>query len=542
MRKVAGVVFCFLLVGSGAWAEQLSYVDLVERLTDLERLSLLPVPGEECAQWSSYDRASQYIAEKDLYVAWDANGDGGGCIRMEGERAVLAEMKGPGCIWRIWSAAPKDGHVRIYLDGEETPTVDLPFIQYFDGTTAPFNYPGLVHIVSKGHNNYVPIPYEKSCKIVADPGWGLYFVIGYTSFPAGTTVPSFSMNLTDQAREALTKANGTLTESLGEDPAGARRRERTRTRRVVVPAGESVEVFDLRGPKAFSALKVKRPTFANRDEEIAALRELALSITWDNEDSPSVWTPLGDFFGTAPGVNKYKSLPLGMTDEELYCYWYMPFAKRGLVEVTNDGSVDRELELSATYAPLRERVEKYGRFHAKWHRDAFNPTERERWPDWMMLKTEGTGRFCGVALHIWTPSAFNPYGTEGSWCWWGEGDEKFFVDGEKFPSSFGTGSEDYFGYAWCHAAPFENAYHNQPINEANAGHVSNNRWHVSDNVPFQRAEVLSPAGDSLNPFFKKKMPQNRSKGGIEAGSDRADFFRYQLTPILLRWCFQAVSP
>lgn len=32
--------------------------------------------------------------------------------------------------------------------------------------------------------------------------------------------------------------------------------------------------------------------------------------------------------------------------------------------------------------------------------------------------------------------------------WWGEGDEKFFVDGEKFPSSFGTGSEDYIGYAW----------------------------------------------------------------------------------------------
>ena len=56
-----------------------------------------------------------------------------------------------------------------------------------------------------------------------------------------------------------------------------------------------------------------------------------------------------------------------------------------------------------------------------------------------MLRTQGRGRFCGVMLHVWNPRG----------GWWGEGDEKFFVDGEKFPSTFGTGSEDYFGYAWC---------------------------------------------------------------------------------------------
>ena len=44
-----------------------------------------------------------------------------------------------------------------------------------------------------------------------------------------------------------------------------------------------------------------------------------------------------------------------------------------------------------------------GRFHAKWHRDAFLPTEPERWIDWPMLKTQGRGRFCGVALHVLEP-------------------------------------------------------------------------------------------------------------------------------------------
>ena len=75
-----------------------------------------------------------------------------------------------------------------------------------------------------------------------------------------------------------------------------------------------------------------------------------------------------------------------------------------------------------------------------------------------MLKTEGRGRFCGVMLHVWNPRG----------GWWGEGDEKFFVDGEKFPSTFGTGSEDYFGYAWCHPGLFQRPFHAQTMTQDNA--------------------------------------------------------------------------
>jgi len=80
-------------------------------------------------------------------------------------------------------------------------------------------------------------------------------------------------------------------------------------------------------------------------------------------------------------------------------------------------------------------------------------------------------------LHVWNPKG----------GWWGEGDEKFLVDGEKFPSTIGTGSEDYFGYAWCCAELFQNAYHNQTLVKNNKGHVSVNRWHVTDNIPFQKS-------------------------------------------------------
>ena len=70
-----------------AAAEQrLTYVDLVNRLTDLEQIAVLPAAGETCAQCSSYDRASKYDESTGKYVAWDANGDGQGVISKEGEQ------------------------------------------------------------------------------------------------------------------------------------------------------------------------------------------------------------------------------------------------------------------------------------------------------------------------------------------------------------------------------------------------------------------------------------------------------------------------
>ena len=197
-----------LLCGSLRAAQQeLTYVDLVKRLTDLEYLATVPAPGEQCAQWSSYDRRSRYDAATGKYVGWDANGDGNGIIRKEGDKQVLAEMEGPGCIWRIWSATPKEGHVRIYLDGASEPAVDLPFVGYFNHKNEPFTRSAIVHTVANGWNNYTPIPYQKSCKIVADPGWGDYYHFTYGTFPKGTQVPTFKRELSAADLAALDQAN-----------------------------------------------------------------------------------------------------------------------------------------------------------------------------------------------------------------------------------------------------------------------------------------------------------------------------------------------
>jgi hypothetical protein len=64
----ACLILTFRVAATAAAAESLTYVDLVQRLTDLERLALLPAPGERCEQWSSYDRASRYDAATGRYL------------------------------------------------------------------------------------------------------------------------------------------------------------------------------------------------------------------------------------------------------------------------------------------------------------------------------------------------------------------------------------------------------------------------------------------------------------------------------------------
>lgn len=490
--RTALVIVSVMLAGGMARADTYTYLDLIRQLTDLESLALAPKPGVKCAQWSSYDRASRYDPATGEYVAWDANGDGHGIIRRENGQQVFAEIEGPGVIWRIWSALPQEGRVRIYLDGDSNPAVDLRFREYFDNTQAPFIFPGLVYDASSGKNLYIPIPFQKSCKIVAEDNWGAYYHFTYTTYPKDTVLPTFRRQLTSEELLALAVANDFLTNKLGTDPAGPRKGQKTVRATANLAGGRTLTAARITGARAITALRVKVDGLSSRREEILAMRELALRITFDGESEPAVWAPLGDFFGTAPGINHYKSLPLGMTAEGFYSFWYMPFARSALVEIVNDGSTARRVRTEVTHAPLARPPSDYARFHAKWHRDAFNPTEKGRGIEWTMLTTEGRGRYVGVNLHVWNPKG----------GWWGEGDEMFYVDGEKFPSTFGTGSEDYFGYAWCNPTPFIKAYHNQPFNSGeNRGHASVNRWHITDNVPFQTSFTAT-----IEKYFPNTQP------------------------------------
>jgi hypothetical protein len=459
-----------------------TYPDLVRRMTDLRLLATLPPAGEKTLLASSYDRRSRYDAAADKYIDWAANDDGSGVERKEGTDSVMMDVQGPGCIWRTWSATAGPGHVKIYLDGAAEPAVDLPFAAYFDGKTAPFNRPNIVYIPSKaarGFDNYTPIPFEKSCKIVGEKGWGNYYHFNYTRFAAGTVVPTFAMKMPPADSAALDEADAVLGRCGTVPPIGGTDVNLSSLR---VGPGKTAKVLELPGTGAVTLIRVKLALPADPEAERNLLRQLTISIRWDGETAPAVWSPLGDFFGYVGGADRFKSLPVGVVDKPgdpagtatFYCNWYMPFANGAQIEVGNDGPAAVAMDWETRHEIPAAPVSSLARFHAKWHRDAFLPARADRAPDWTLLTTQGTGRFVGTHVHGW-----NPRGQ-----WWGEGDEKFFIDGEKFPSTFGTGSEDYFGYAWSSTGHFSRPYHNQILNENNAGHFDDNRWHVSDSVPF----------------------------------------------------------
>ena len=196
-----GLVLLVVAVGCLARAasaqQTLTYVDLVKRLTDLERLAVLPAAGRDVRPVVQL-RPRQQVRRGDRQVR--RLGRQRRRRRHHPQRgrpaSVMAEMEGPGCIWRIWSARPKQGHVKIYLDGSEQPAVDLPFVDYFDGKHAPFTYPLLSYDLKNiGLPRAEPLLPDPVPEVVQDrgrQGLGQLLPLHLRDLPKGTKVPTFS--------------------------------------------------------------------------------------------------------------------------------------------------------------------------------------------------------------------------------------------------------------------------------------------------------------------------------------------------------------
>lgn len=472
MQALCVAVVLVALVGVQAWsAPSVTLSDLLRRMIDIESLSTSAPAGERCVQASSYDRASRIVDGRK--VDWFANGDAGQYIRVEERNGrkemVMADIQGPGAIVRIWSANPK-GVLRIYIDGAEKPVVEREFPKLFDGSLGYPFVPPLAGVRSSGANIYFPIPFAKHALVTVEGGERMYYHVTYRLYSPDTTVESFSWEAVDRTRALGEEVMRRLAKPYETWRAPAR--ARTQNIRWNIPPGGS-QVLNLQGPACIVAIEMK-PS-ANDLQKM--LRAAVLEITWDDAMLPAVWSPLGDFFGTGPGLNPYQALPCGvLADGVMYSHWVMPFAQKASLRVCNEGDEPLVLTGKVVVRPIRwSRRRLY--FHAQWH--TRYPINTRPMRDWTMAEASGRGRFVGVALSVANP-------VRG---WWGEGDEKFYVDGETFPSTFGTGTEDFFGYAWGNPTPFTHAYHNQPRADGPArfGHVSNNRFFIIDNVPFEKS-------------------------------------------------------
>jgi hypothetical protein len=422
-------------------------------------------------------------------------------ITMDPQGHVLADMDGPGCVVRIWSANPNDaGKVRVYLDEAKEPVIEAPLTALLGGKwktklgdqeAAPFPDPVACER-SRGFNLYFPIAYAKHCKITVDRP-DIYYHVDYRTYPRGAEVETFRWDEFVKQRAAVAAAVKALAASRGPDF-----KDRTQWQtRILTPGIKDVtgEMLEPAGKEGHAVRYLECQVEAEKLPE--ALRSVVLKIWFDGAAEPQVCCPLGDFFGTGPGASEYTSLPLsaasgpskrgGSAPEDdgtetkfeqnatLTSHWLMPYARSARYQLENHGKRTVVVEPHYVVEPYRW-TDRSMHFHAKWRTGTM---KTRPFRDWTYCDLKGQGVFVGDMLSIFNPST----------AWWGEGDEKVFVDGETFPSWFGTGSEDYYGYAWSDPKPFQHAYHNQTRCDGpgTRGHTSVNRFHVLDAIPFTKS-------------------------------------------------------
>ncbi len=434
--RVAGLAWLALagsvMSGSGAAARTNTLVTLLAEMTDPAAVARFPVPAYRSLQASSYNRESVHRDRP----GWFADSDGVGFIREEnagGRREwVVMEHEGPGCLTKIWTPyfyydlENRTGpNIRVYLDGATEPVIDEGLIALVSGKGSV--KPPFAAFTARAGNLYLPIPFARSCRVTLTSK-PFYNIINYRAYPEGTPVRTFSWKQHRDAKDALAAAARALTRPP-ERPSGV---ERGATN--VVRAGRSLRVMLPEGPGAVRQFVVELPAARTN---AALLRTAVLEFTFDGR--PTVWCPLGDFFGSADALHPFDTWQRSVSTNGVFTgRWMMPYEKRGELRVSNRGT-------EPFAASLRTIVQSWSwdadslHFHARWRPEEVVPGTPFR--DWNFVSIEGRGVYVGDA---WT--VLNPQRN----TWWGEGDEKIYVDDAwdaGFPTHFGTGTEDYYGWA-----------------------------------------------------------------------------------------------
>jgi len=224
---------------------------------------------------------------------------------------------------------------------------------------------------------------------------------------------------------------------------------------IPVEAGKTAVLADIPGAGIIKHIWI---TISCPDPMIR--RNAVLRMYWDGETSPSVESPIGDFFGQGWGEKyNYASLPLAAAPgggNALVSYFSMPFEKGAKVTVENQsGEKINSFYYYIDYEKHAALPKNTGRFHAWWNRELTVPPQggENEWgalgeqgpnatgaENYVFADIEGRGQFVGVNYFVESPGPM----------WYGEGDDMFFIDGEPWPPSLhGTGTEDFFNSSWC---------------------------------------------------------------------------------------------
>ena len=279
-----------------------------------------------------------------------------------------------------------------------------------------------------------------------------------------------------------------------------------------IAPGKTLTLAELNGPGRIAHIWC---TIA--DNERFYGKKLVLRMYWDSEKTPSVEAPLNDFFCEGHGMDvTVNSLPFRVTSNGRgrNCYFSMPFAKSARIEVTNEGNENcGAFYFYVDWQQLKDLPKDTAYFHAKY---------RQEYPckageNYLILDAEGKGQFVGCNLSVRT----NEPG------WWGEGDDFFYIDGEKEPSLCGTGSEDYFCDGWG-LRQIDGLFYGCPIMEGDGYNKRTTayRFHINDPVPFTKSLKME-----IEHKGARQLPDKSWNGFLERADDFSSVaYWYQIEP------------
>jgi hypothetical protein len=248
---------------------------------------------------------------------------------------------------------------------------------------------------------------------------------------------------------------------------------------------ETVEIANICGAGCIQHIWITVQDKTKTSEFV--LRNLVLRMYWDGESEPSVEVPIGDFFCNGFGIRcRINSLPIVVNPTGgMNSYFSMPFRKGARITVENQYTDDIEsFFYQITYTLMDEVPKEAAYFHAFWRRECIT----EKGNDYVIVDgIKGKGQYIGTYL-AWTP--LERY-------WWGEGEIKFYMDGDKeWPTICGTGTEDYFGAAWGFKETYSTPFLGNPLQKKNMYNSDsyNNcvplyglyRWHLMDPIRFEK--------------------------------------------------------
>jgi len=247
-----------------------------------------------------------------------------------------------------------------------------------------------------------------------------------------------------------------------------------------VPPGETHVLLDEKGPGVITHIWL---TFLGPEPQdwapqgSANHQEMLLRIYWDGHPRPAVEAPVGDFFANCFGERREViSLPVAVEDADSYnCFWQMPFRKSARVEIVNQSEKSINLLYYNIDWVKKDRLPKETPYFYAQYRQEY-PTANGR--DYVVLDTRGKGHYVGTVLAVRSRSP----------SWFGEGDEKIYIDGETKPSVWGTGTEDYFLSAWGLKTTSTPLF-GTPLFDGwglLGGRTSAYRWHLYDPIVFNK--------------------------------------------------------